>query len=120
MGWYTEPVYEIYDEGKVYRVTLSQVQGNATLSVETAEELARNFYITHKPLSSEDIRFYVEKWGVPESEIYSTELVDYNANSYLIGISVVEAVEFVSVNKNTGAIRYCGGGQNYWRGMVDF
>lgn len=123
-GWYTEPVYLIYTANGDMLVTKSQVENGAVVSIEQAMKIASDFCKTHDPVT--DLYAYVGTFcdSIEEvvARLYTPQLLDYNSDFYLIEVNYIDAFEAISVNKQTGEARYCGGGQDYYSGCgwIDF
>lgn len=112
-GWYREPVYQL--SGKVF--TKTQVEYGAVVSIEEAEKIASDFCKTHLPMSESTMReyvgYYFNSLSEVKKEVYNTELLDFNSKYYLISVSYIEYYEAISIDKQTGVAKYCGGGQDY-------
>ena len=123
--WYLEPVYVIYDEkGNELWYTKSDVERGAYISLDSAIQIAKSFCETHMPISEDDISDAIYWYDVTRSQIlswlYECYFTDFNAQNYLIAVSYTNYSVYISVNKYTGEAKYCGGGQDYWRGSCDF
>jgi len=124
-GWYTEPVYYITNSsGNAVLYTLSKIQKGAKVSLESALKKASNYGKTYMPLSQSDLDVYMYIYDYSAEYIseylYQPTIYDFSDNAYLIGLDYLDAVLFVRIDKKTGEARYCGGGQNYYHGMINF
>ena len=115
-GWYVDPRFEIRNT-PLEQVEYSPNGTNISLSqaCQIAKEEADEIFEYDA-----ELRKTWEVLGFNIEELHEPSMQDYSPGAYLIGVSCFDCVEFFSVNKTTGYVFHCGGGQDYWSGMVAF
>lgn len=117
-GWYPER------KENIEYTPLNQIEysPNGTyISLAQACQIAKNEADRMFSYGADAYNFWRYEWGVDvERELHRGDIQDYSSTSYLIAVNCIEYVEFFSVNKTTGYVFHCGGGQDYWTGMVAF
>lgn len=121
-----DPVYFIasdasFESMNSKRVTLSQIEwcpNGTRVSLETALKKCSDRARANQ--SSIDLNEIASIYGVPTAEnAFKASIADYGPNVYLIVVNCVDAWELYSVNKTTGEVKYCAGGQESYPGMFN-
>ena len=115
-SWYVDP------RDKARSAPLKEVEyspNGTNISLSQACQIAKNEADRIFEYDEETQKSF-EILGFDLKELHEPYLVDFSPGAYLISVGCFTHVEFFSVNKTTGYVFHCGGGQDYWAGMVAF